>query len=189
MTKTQKTRIADLPDGTVVRYDDGANNIDRGIICRPPHLTEAAVYTPGGYAGLTGDDRVWSIVDDSSEVYRSEAVEAELKFRQKFASTAAPSTAAARIKARDADRFTPNPHGFKTPYFSYRVSYNLHRYQDNSDTPRKGSRAIVARSEEDARDEMIVRRDLENSVTEAARTVSHRRRSYIGMIDNLIERA
>ena len=99
------------------------------------------------------------------------------------------TTASERITARDADRFTPNPYGFKTPYFPYRVTYRLHKFADLSDSPRQGSRIIGARSADDAHDMMIVRRDLENTVTEAARTVSPRRRSYIGQIHNLIERA
>ena len=81
--KTKK-RIADLPDGTVVKYDDGTH-VNRGIICRPPHIGgEAVVFTPGGYAGLTRKDRFWSVVPDAGEVYLSEALQAEKKFRQAF---------------------------------------------------------------------------------------------------------
>ena len=81
MKKT--TKIADSPDGTVVEYNDGTN-ISRGIISRPPHIGEAVVFTPSGYAGLTDDDRFWSVVPDAGEVYRSEALQAERKFRQGF---------------------------------------------------------------------------------------------------------
>ena len=89
MTKQKKAKlITALPDGTVVQYDDGTH-VTRGIVCRPQHLDSAVVYTtpaPGGYAGLTEDaDRFWSVVADASDVYRSEAIQTEMVFRQRYA--------------------------------------------------------------------------------------------------------
>ena len=84
MTKAQKTRIADLPDGTVVKYDDGTH-VNRGIICRPKHLDATVVYTPGGYSGLIDGGRFWSVVPDAGEVYRSEAIQAEQVFSLRYA--------------------------------------------------------------------------------------------------------
>ena len=84
MAKTQKTRIVDLPDGTVVQYNDGTH-ITRGIVCRPKHLDSPVVFTPSGYAGLTGDDRFWSVVPDASQVYRSEAIQAAQVFGCRYA--------------------------------------------------------------------------------------------------------
>ena len=84
MRQHARTRIADRPDGTVVKYDDGTNVI-WGIVCRPPHLGSTVVYTPGGYCGLMDGGRFWSVVTAAIDIYRSEATEAEQRFRQQFA--------------------------------------------------------------------------------------------------------
>ena len=97
--------------------------------------------------------------------------------------------AEARIAVLDASPFTPNSYGFRTPYFSYRVTYRLHNNEDLSDRPRHGSRCICARSTDDAHDMMIARRALENGVTSRMFKTTGRRRSYIGQIHSLIERA
>lgn len=78
-------KIADLPNGAVVQYQNGVH-VTRGIICRPEHFNETVVYTPSGYAGLTDDaERFWSAVEVFSKVYRSEAIQAEMVFRQRYA--------------------------------------------------------------------------------------------------------
>ena len=77
-------RISDLADGTVVEFDDG-EHVSRGIVCRPPHLDEAVVFTPHGYVGLTSfNERYWSVVPDADEEYLSDAWQAEREFRQRF---------------------------------------------------------------------------------------------------------
>ena len=70
-----------MPTGTVVQYEFG-DYVTRGIVCRPSHLDGAVVFTPGGYSGLTGDDRYWSVVEDAS--YRFEAIKAERKFGRQY---------------------------------------------------------------------------------------------------------
>ena len=80
----RQKEIATKPNGTVVRYDDGTH-VTMGIVCRPPHIDATVVYTPGGYSGLIDGGRFWSVVTNPGEVYRSEAIQAEEAFRQKFA--------------------------------------------------------------------------------------------------------
>ena len=77
----------------------------------------------------------------------------------------------------------------QTPAESYRVTYNLHKYADLSDSPRHGQRVIIEESADAAHDSMIERRELENAVTADGRSLAARRRRYIGNIHNLIERA
>ena len=76
-----------------------------------------------------------------------------------------------------------------TPAEPYRVTYNLHKYADLSDSPKHGQRVIIEESPDAAHDFMIERRELENAVTADGRSFAARRRRYIGKIHNLIERA
>ena len=67
----------------------------------------------------------------------------------------------------------------------WRVTYNLHRYSDNSDIPTKGGRLVEADTEEDAWDAMVAIRTRVNETDRGGYGMSRRR--YIGMIDNYIE--
>ena len=73
-----------LPEGTLVKYGF-SGHITTGIICRPPHLASAVVYTAGGYAGFNEANNFWSVVAPPDKALQALYVSDEREYRKQYA--------------------------------------------------------------------------------------------------------